>query len=30
VADGVEGMAFIEAAVVSSKANAAWTPVHTR
>lgn len=30
VADGVEGMAFIEAAVVSSKANAAWTPVHAR
>lgn len=26
--DGVEGMAFIEAAVSSSKANAAWTPVH--
>jgi predicted dehydrogenase len=26
--DGVEGMAFIEAAVASSKANAAWTPVH--
>ncbi len=26
--DGVEGMAFIEAAVKSSKANAAWTPVH--
>lgn len=25
--DGVEGMAFIEAAVASSKANAAWTPV---
>lgn len=28
VADGVEGMAFIEAAVASSKKNAAWTPVH--
>ncbi len=28
VDDGVEGMAFIEAAVASSKANAAWTPVH--
>ncbi|MCX8496769.1 MAG: Gfo/Idh/MocA family oxidoreductase [Akkermansiaceae bacterium] len=27
VDDGVEGMAFIEAAVASSKANAAWTPV---
>ncbi len=27
--DGVEGMAFIEAAVKSSKANAAWTPVHS-
>ena len=27
--DGVEGMAFIEAAVASSKANAAWTPVHS-
>lgn len=26
--DGVEGMAFIEAAVSSSKSNAAWTPVH--
>ena len=26
--DGVEGMAFIEAAVASSKANAAWQPVH--
>ncbi|MCP4777386.1 MAG: gfo/Idh/MocA family oxidoreductase, partial [Planctomycetaceae bacterium] len=25
VADGVEGMAFIEAAVNSSKNNAAWT-----
>ncbi len=30
VDDGVEGMAFIEAAVESSKANAAWTPVHGR
>jgi predicted dehydrogenase len=29
VNDGVEGMAFIEAAVKSSKANAAWTPVHS-
>lgn len=28
VDDGVEGMAFIEAAVASSKANAAWTPLH--
>lgn len=28
VDDGVEGMAFIEAAVASSKANAAWMPVH--
>ncbi len=28
VNDGVEGMAFIEAAVASSKANAAWTKVH--
>jgi predicted dehydrogenase len=28
--DGVEGMAFIEAAVASSKANAAWTKVHGR
>ena len=28
VDDGVEGMAFIEAAVASSKANSAWTPVH--
>ena len=28
VDDGVEGMAFIEAAVASSKANAAWKPVH--
>lgn len=28
VDDGVEGMAFIEAAVASSKANAAWQPVH--
>jgi len=28
VDDGVEGMAFIEAAVASSKKNAAWTPVH--
>ena len=27
VNDGVEGMSFIEAAVASSKANAAWTPV---
>lgn len=26
--DGVEGMAFIEATVASSKANSAWTPVH--
>lgn len=28
VDDGVEGMAFIAAAVASSNANAAWTPVH--
>jgi predicted dehydrogenase len=28
VDDGVEGMAFIEAAVASSKANASWTKVH--
>lgn len=28
VDDGVEGLAFIEAAVKSSKANAAWTSVH--
>jgi predicted dehydrogenase len=28
VDDGVEGMAFIEAAVASSKANAAWKQVH--
>ncbi len=28
--DGVEGMAFIEAAVASSKSNAAWTKVHGR
>ncbi len=28
VGDGVEGMAFIEAAVASSKANSAWTKVH--
>jgi predicted dehydrogenase len=28
VSDGVEGMAFIEAAVASSQANAAWKPVH--
>jgi predicted dehydrogenase len=28
VDDGVEGMAFIEAAVASSKANGSWTPVH--
>jgi predicted dehydrogenase len=28
VDDGVEGMAFIEAAVASSKANASWKPVH--
>ncbi len=28
VDDGVEGMAFIEAAVASSKQNAAWTKVH--
>jgi predicted dehydrogenase len=28
VDDGVEGMAFIEAAVKSSKANSAWTPLH--
>ena len=28
VDDGVEGMAFIEAAVASSKANAARKPVH--
>ena len=27
-ADGVEGMAFIEAAVASSKENAAWKPIH--
>jgi predicted dehydrogenase len=30
VDDGVEGMAFIEAAVASSKENATWTPVHGR
>ncbi len=30
VDDGVEGMAFIEASVASSKANAAWTQVHGR
>jgi predicted dehydrogenase len=30
IADGVEGMAFIEAAVASSKANAAWTKVQGR
>lgn len=30
VDDGVEGMAFIEAAVASSKENAAWTKVHGR
>jgi predicted dehydrogenase len=30
VDDGVEGMAFIEAAVASSKENAAWKPVHGR
>ena len=29
VDDGVEGMAFIEAAVKSSKSNAAWMPVHS-
>ncbi len=29
VDDGVEGMAFIEAAVASSKENAAWKPVHS-
>lgn len=28
VDDGVEGMAFIEASVASSKANSAWKPVH--
>jgi len=28
VDDGVEGMAFIEAVVASSKENAAWKPVH--
>ncbi len=28
VNDGVEGMAFIEAVVKSSKANASWTPLH--
>jgi predicted dehydrogenase len=28
VTDGVEGMAFIEAAVASSQANAAWKPVY--
>ena len=28
VGDGVKGMAFIEAAVASSKKNAAWTPVY--
>jgi hypothetical protein len=28
VDDGVEGMAFIEAAVKSSKANSAWTDLH--
>jgi predicted dehydrogenase len=28
VDDGIEGMAFIEAAVASSKENAAWKPVH--
>ncbi len=28
VDDGVEGMAFIEAAVASSKENAVWKPVH--
>lgn len=28
VDDGVEGMSFIEAAVASSKENAAWKPVH--
>jgi predicted dehydrogenase len=28
VDDGVEGMAFIEASVASSKANGAWTQVH--
>lgn len=28
-ADGVEGMAFIEAAVSSSNENAAWKPVHS-
>lgn len=27
IADGVRGMAFIEAVVASSKANAAWTPL---
>lgn len=30
VDDGVEGMAFIEAAVASSKANGSWTQVHGR
>ncbi len=29
VDDGLEGMAFIEAAVASSKENAAWKPVHS-
>ena len=28
IEDGVRGMAFIEAVVASSKANAAWTKVH--
>ncbi len=30
VDDGVEGMAFIEATVASSKENAAWKPVHSK
>lgn len=30
VNDGLEGMVFIEAAVASSKANSAWTPVHAQ
>jgi predicted dehydrogenase len=29
IEDGVRGMAFIEAVVNSSKANAAWTPIHS-
>ena len=27
IEDGIRGMAFIEAVVASSKANAAWTPI---